>query len=72
MQLLTILTPIIHTGAVPVSGAFFGQGTGTILLDNLHCTGAESRLVDCPHNGIGIDNCAHWEDAGVRCVGMLK
>ena len=25
--------------------------------------------MDCPHNGIGIDNCAHSEDAGLRCAG---
>lgn len=59
----------MHTGAVPLGGAFFGQGLGPILLDNLHCEGTESRLVDCPHNGIAIDNCFHWEDAGVRCPG---
>ena len=47
--------------------AFFGQGSGPIHYDNVACTGSETRLADCPHNGIGIENCAHFEDAGVVC-----
>ena len=54
-----------------MGSATFGQGTGEILLDNLRCVGTENRLVDCQHNGIGIDNCAHSEDAGLRCAGKF-
>ena len=46
----------------------FGQGTGPIWLDNIHCTGTEARLDQCPHNGIGVHNCIHFEDAGVQCT----
>jgi deleted-in-malignant-brain-tumors protein 1 len=38
------------------------------LLDNLGCTGTETRLVNCPHNGVGLHNCVHAEDAGLRCA----
>ena len=49
-------------------GSAVVDGTGLILLDNLFCRGTESRLVDCPHNGLGGHNCVHSEDAGVRCL----
>ena len=58
---------MVITGAIARSRAFFGQGSGDILLDNVACTGTETRLIDCPNNGIGIHNCVHSEDAGVTC-----
>ena len=59
------------SGAAAFSNAFFGAGFGQILLDNLGCVGTETRLVDCPHNGIGLENCVHAEDAGLRCAGKV-
>ena len=47
--------------------AAFGQGTGTIWIDNVQCTGNENYLSECPHIGWGVHNCLHSEDAGVRC-----
>ncbi|XP_029514924.1 macrophage receptor MARCO-like [Oncorhynchus nerka] len=43
-------------------------GVGKIWLDDLRCTGTEASVFDCPHNGMGINNCQHNEDAGVQCV----
>ncbi|KAJ3600286.1 hypothetical protein NHX12_031272 [Muraenolepis orangiensis] len=48
-------------------GAHFGQGQGSIWLDDLHCTGQESDLTQCGHSGLGTHNCGHHEDASVVC-----
>ena len=69
LKYLVIPLPLIP-GAVAYSNAYFGRGTGPILLDDLLCTGSEARLVDCTHDGIGnYDFCSglHYDDAGVRC-----
>ena len=58
------------TGAIARTRAYFGRGTGAILLDQLRCTGNETRLVNCPSNPLGIHDCSHSEDAGVTCQGM--
>ena len=49
------------------NNATFGQGIGTIWLDNVQCAGNEFYLSDCIHSGWGIGNCVHSEDAGVQC-----
>ncbi|XP_034151064.1 deleted in malignant brain tumors 1 protein isoform X5 [Esox lucius] len=49
--------------------ALFGPGNGTIWMDDVRCTGRESSLTQCPHNGFGSHNCGHNEDAGAVCSG---
>ena len=55
------------TGGQAHTRAAFGAGTGTIWMDDVQCTGSESRLADCPFGGWGLHNCRHWEDVGVSC-----
>ena len=52
-------------GASAYSRAQFGQGAGPIVMDDVRCTNAERRLIDCPFKL--NHNCDHNEDAGVRC-----
>ena len=51
--------------------AFFGPGTGRIWYDNVGCDGTERNITQCSHPGLGIENCAHSEDAGVVCASEL-
>ena len=55
-------------GATRLFGSSVVGGTGQIVLDGVRCIGSESRLIDCPHNGLGNHNCDHSDDVGVRCA----
>ena len=54
----------LHTIAIAVGYAGFGQGTGPVLLSNVGCTGTESSLLSCSHR---VAYCSHSRDAGVVC-----
>lgn len=49
------------------SNAAFGIGSGKIVLDRVVCTGYESSIAVCRHNGFGQNNCGHYEVVGVIC-----
>ena len=56
------------SSGTPYYSAYFGQGSGSILLDNVTCIGSESTLANCGHLGVGITRtCSHSNDAGVSC-----
>ena len=54
-----------------MSGGHFGNGNGTILLDDVKCDGTEQTLLNCTFSQQAAD-CDHSEDAGVRCQGKLR
>ena len=59
------------TSGIAYGSGRFGQGSGSIWLDSVSCTGSESTLASCDHLGVGVTrSCSHSEDAGVRCHGL--
>uniref|UniRef100_A0A8B9IY75 SRCR domain-containing protein n=1 Tax=Amazona collaria TaxID=241587 RepID=A0A8B9IY75_9PSIT len=52
-----------------LSEAAFGEGTGPIWLEKVHCKGTELSLWDCPAKPLFGKNCDHKEDAAVECSG---
>ena len=57
------------SGGTQHQRAKFGQGSGSIMYDDVHCTGNEANLASCPKGrGVGSHNCGHSEDAGVTCT----
>ena len=62
-----LLCTLHYIGATAQCCASYGRGSGSIVLDNLACTGTETSLFNCGHNGINSHNCAHSEDVGVTC-----
>ena len=59
-----------YAGAVAYSRAYFGQGSGPILLSNVQCVGPETSLIECYWSAHNINTCLHSEDAGVKCQGI--
>ncbi|CAK7295421.1 Macrophage scavenger receptor types I and II [Vulpes lagopus] len=49
-------------------GAYFGQGTGPIWLNEVFCFGRESSIEECKIRQWGVRVCSHAEDAGVTCT----
>ena len=55
---------------VDVNGhlAYYDQGSGPSLLNNVQCNGNESYIWDCSHSGWNKHSCGYWNDASVECL----
>ena len=60
---------VYSAGGMAFSNAYFGAGTGPIVLDEVQCTSSASQLLECSSNPIATHNCLHSADAGVGCEG---
>ncbi|CAI8038682.1 Deleted in malignant brain tumors 1 protein, partial [Geodia barretti] len=58
-------------GAEPLLSAYYGEGSGLIMLSEVECTGQELYVTDCPSSGYYQHNCNHSHDVGVRCSGRI-
>jgi deleted-in-malignant-brain-tumors protein 1 len=57
------------TGANEVRNrAYYGDGSGPILLTYVGCYGTESYIWDCSHSAPNKHDCSHSSDAGVECL----
>ena len=60
----------ICSGSLTTYGsAYFGPGSGIILLSGVTCNGTEATLLLCQHRNsiIGSTNCSHSSDVAISC-----
>ena len=50
------------------TAAGFGVATGPVWIDGMTCVGDEGSLISCPNNGVGVHDCTHSQDVGLRCA----
>lgn len=58
----------MRAGATVKAYAEYGNGVGSIWLDDVSCVGNETSVVNCTHSEWGTHDCTHAEDVGVVCV----
>ena len=61
----------LTSDAVAYPYAYFDKGTGPIVMAYIECTGSETHLANCSasvYGGASGLGCAHYEDAGVKCL----
>ena len=51
-----------------LKGVHTPDGSGEIWLDNVRCSGNETKLMMCAAQPKGMHNCDHDEDAGILCL----
>ncbi|XP_064388499.1 uncharacterized protein LOC135336574 [Halichondria panicea] len=59
-------------GNVATLGFSQASSITRIWLDELRCSGIESRLIDCLANPIGVEDCSHSEDVALICFTGLS
>ncbi|KAL4217663.1 Deleted in malignant brain tumors 1 protein-like [Mactra antiquata] len=52
--------------------AYFGQGSGNVIIDELSCTGNEEDIADCKSKAWMLNSCTHANDVGVRCETSVR
>ena len=61
---------LFYTGGV--GGLDFGSGSGPIFVEQPFCSGFEDSILDCTsRHQVGVHQCDHSSDVGIRCQGLL-
>ena len=55
------------SGGVAIPPAKVVDGTGSVWLSQLQCTGLEVGISQCQQRPLGNNSCPHSKDIGVRC-----
>ncbi|XP_033730409.1 deleted in malignant brain tumors 1 protein-like, partial [Pecten maximus] len=61
-----------YSGGSFTNQAHFGAGSEPTWMDDVECSGQESKLRDCEFPGWQIENCGHVEDVGVVCIPLVE
>ena len=69
LQIILNFCPSICIDGVAYSSAYFGAGSGPIVLDDVQCSSSSNQLLECFSRPILSHNCLHYNDAGVGCEG---
>ncbi|XP_025112203.1 deleted in malignant brain tumors 1 protein-like [Pomacea canaliculata] len=54
-------------GVTVMPPSFYGPGQGSILLDDVRCSGSETNLQQCGNKGYYNHDCTHRDDVGIIC-----
>ncbi|XP_046542990.1 deleted in malignant brain tumors 1 protein-like isoform X1 [Haliotis rubra] len=66
-QVVCHMLGLERLGSMAIGNAYFGQGSGAVLLDNVRCIGTEDNVAECTSNGWYNSHCQHQDDVGVLC-----
>ncbi|VDI75538.1 deleted in malignant brain tumors 1 protein, partial [Mytilus galloprovincialis] len=53
-------------------GASYGEGIGSVMMNNVRCVGNEIDIGDCSFDGWRSGNCSHSKDVGVSCGAKVR
>lgn len=54
-----------------MGGLDFGSGSGPIFVEEPFCCGFEDSILDCTsRHEVGVHQCDHSSDVGIRCQGL--
>ena len=72
VSFISLINVSSTTGAVVYLSATFGQGIVPVWLNDVHCSGTESRLENCFNNRVRYHSCFRVEESAVICQSKIQ